>query len=437
MAKKIYVLDTNVYLSDHNAINMFKTNDIVIPLKVLEEIDKHKKRQDSVGANARQTIRILDTLREGGNLHDGVKIGKGKGTLSVKGYDKVVLPEDLSLSDPDNQILATALTLIRDHSERDVIVVSQDINMRVKCDSLKVTVENYETNQVVDNAEEIYTGTAELTVDDEVVDAFYAGAPLVLSEQDAKLFPNQYVTLISSANPSKTALARFKNHTEPLVKVKQFREGIWEVKARNREQQMAIDALMNEDIKVVSIVGNAGCGKTVLATACGLKQVLDGDAKYKKLIVARPVQPMGRDLGFLPGTMEEKLLPWLAPIQDNLEALLGNDKEHLRMLVEEGTIEMEAISYIRGRSISNAFILIDEAQNLSVHEIKTILTRVGENTKIVLTGDVNQIDVLYLDASTNGLTHAVEKFKPYDISGHITLIKGERSAVATLAANVL
>jgi len=437
MSKKIYVLDTNVYLSDHNAINMFKTHDIVIPLKVLEEIDKHKKRQDSVGSNARQTIRVLDGLREGGNLHDGVRIGKGKGLLSVKSFDKAVLPEDLSLSDPDNQILATALTLVRDNPERDVIVVSQDINMRVKCDSLKVTVENYETNQVVDSAEEIYTGTAELTVDDEVIDAFYAGAPLVLSEQDAKLFPNQYVTLISSVSPSKTALARFKNHSEPLTKVKQFREGIWEVKARNREQQMAIDALMNEDIKVVSIVGNAGCGKTVLATACGLKQVLDGDAKYKKLIVARPVQPMGRDLGFLPGTMEEKLLPWLAPIQDNLEALLGNDKEHLRMLIENGTIEMEAISYIRGRSISNAFILIDEAQNLSVHEIKTILTRVGENTKIVLTGDVNQIDVLYLDASTNGLTHAVEKFKPYDISGHITLIKGERSAVASLAAQVL
>jgi len=172
MSKKIYVLDTNVYLSDHNAINMFKPHDIVIPLKVLEEIDKHKKRQDSVGSNARQTIRVLDGLREGGNLHDGVRIGKGKGLLSVKSFDKAVLPEDLSLSDPDNQILATALTLVRDNPERDVIVVSQDINMRVKCDSLKVTVENYETNQVVDSAEEIYTGTAELTVDDEVIDAF-------------------------------------------------------------------------------------------------------------------------------------------------------------------------------------------------------------------------------------------------------------------------
>lgn len=437
MSKKIYVIDTNVFLSDHNAIHAFKGNDIVIPLKVLEEIDKHKKRQDVVGANARQTIRILDALREGGNLHDGLKIGKGKGNLSVKSFDKETLPQDLSLSDPDNQILATALTLIKENPDKKVILVSQDINMRVKCDSLNVPVENYETNQVVDNAEEIYTGTAELTVDDEVIDAFYAGAPLVLSEQDAKLFANQYVTLVSSANPSKTALARFKNHQEPLVKVKQFRDGVWGVKARNREQQLALDVLMNDDIKVVSILGQAGCGKTLMAIAAGLQQVLDDGAKYKKLIVARPVQPMGRDIGFLPGTVEEKLLPWLAPIQDNLEALMNNDKEHLKMLIDEGTIELEALTYIRGRSISNAYILIDESQNLSVHEIKTILTRVGENTKIVLTGDVKQIDVLYLDASTNGLTHAVEKFKQYDIAGHISLVKGERSAVASLAADIL
>jgi PhoH-like ATPase len=437
MSKKIYVIDTNVFLSDHNAIHAFKGNDIVIPLKVLEEIDKHKKRQDAVGANARQTIRILDALREGGNLHDGLKIGKGKGNVSVKSFDKETLPQDLSLSDPDNQILATALTLIKENPDKKVILVSQDINMRVKCDSLSVPVENYETNQVVDNAEEIYTGTAELVVDDEVIDAFYAGAPLVLSEQDAKLFTNQYVTLVSSANPSKTALARFKSHQEPLVKVKQFRDGVWGVKARNREQQLALDVLMNDDIKVVSILGQAGCGKTLMAIAAGLQQVLDDGAKYKKLIVARPVQPMGRDIGFLPGTVEEKLLPWLAPIQDNLEALMNNDKEHLKMLIEDGTIELEALTYIRGRSISNAYILIDESQNLSVHEIKTILTRVGENTKIVLTGDVKQIDVLYLDASTNGLTHAVEKFKPYDIAGHISLVKGERSAVASLAAEIL
>lgn len=437
MSKKIYVIDTNVFLSDHNAIQAFKGNDIVIPLKVLEEIDKHKKRQDAVGANARQTIRILDALREGGNLHDGVRIGKNKGTLSVKSFDKDTLPQDLSLTDPDNQILATVLTLIKENLDRKIILVSQDINMRVKCDSLGVPVENYETNQVVDNAEEIYTGTSELVVDDEVIDAFYAGAPLVLSEQDAKLFANQYVTLISSANPSKTALARFKSHQEPLVKVKQFRDGVWGVKARNREQQLALDVLMNNDIKVVSILGQAGCGKTLMAIAAGLQQVLDDGAKYKKLIVARPVQPMGRDIGFLPGNVEEKLLPWLAPIQDNLEALMNNDKEHLKMLIEEGTIELEALTYIRGRSISNAYILIDESQNLSVHEIKTILTRVGENTKIVLTGDVKQIDVLYLDASTNGLTHAVEKFKPYEIAGHISLIKGERSAVASLAADIL
>jgi PhoH-like ATPase len=208
------------------------------------------------------------------------------------------------------------------------------------------------------------------------------------------------------------------------------------VRAKNKEQQFALDMLMDNEIKIVSLVGKAGCGKTLLALAAGLKQILD-ERTYKKLIVSRPVQPMGRDIGFLPGTLEEKMMPWIAPIQDNLEFLMGDNKESLRELQELGTIEVEALTFIRGRSIANAFIIIDEAQNLSIHELKTIITRVGEGTKIILTGDIEQIDSAFLDATNNGLTYAVEKFKPYELAGHVSLQKGERSAVATLAAQVL
>jgi len=436
MSKKIYVLDTNVLLSDFNALYAFKNNDVVIPLKVLEEIDKHKKRQDGVGANARQVIRELDKLREKGSLVQGAKLGGRKGVLTVRGYGNAKLPPDMSISEPDNQILATVLACFSEQTTAPVVLVSQDINVRVKADALGIAAEDYTTNQIVDKAEEVYTGFAQHLVDDAIIDRFYAGEKLSLEEKDIKLHPNQYVMLVSNANEKKTALARFKNYNHPLSKVRDFKEGIWDVRAKNKEQQFALDLLMNDEIKIVSLVGRAGCGKTLIALAAGLKQILD-DKTYKKLIVSRPVQPMGRDIGFLPGTLEEKMMPWIAPIQDNLEFLMGDDKEHMKTLQELGTIEIEALTFIRGRSISNAFIIIDEAQNLTMHELKTIITRVGEGTKIVLTGDIDQIDSAFLDATNNGLTYAVEKFKPYELAGHISLIKGERSAVASLAAQVL
>jgi PhoH-like ATPase len=436
MSKKIYVLDTNVLLSDFNALYAFKNNDLVIPLKVLEEIDKHKKRQDGVGANARQVIRELDKLREKGNLSEGVKLGARKGTLAAKSYGDYRLPSDMSMEDPDNQILATVLNCSASNKDTPVVIVSQDINVRVKADALGLTAEDYTTNQIVDKAEEVYTGFVQHLVDDAIIDRFYSGEKLSLEEKDIKLHPNQYVMLVSNANEKKTALARFKNYNHPLSKVKEYKEGIWDVRPKNKEQQFAFDLLMDQDVKIVSLVGRAGCGKTLIALAAGLKQILD-DATYKKLIVSRPVQPMGRDIGFLPGTLEEKMMPWIAPIQDNLEFLMGDDKEHMKMLQEQGTIEIEALTFIRGRSISNAFIIIDEAQNLTMHELKTIITRVGEGTKIILTGDIDQIDSAFLDATNNGLTYAVEKFKPYELAGHISLQKGERSAVATLAAQVL
>jgi len=438
MAKKTYVLDTSALLTDSDCINTgFGNNDILIPLKVLEELDKHKKRQDLVGANSRTVIRILDALRSKGSLYEGIRLGKGKGILKVKGYDHLMhFPEGLDLTIPDHQILAVAL------SEKEigakVIVVSNDINMRVICDSIGMESEDMNPEKVVESSSSLFTGFADVIVDDEFIDRFYENENLILPEQKEKLFANQYLMLTSSLNNKKTALAKFVAPNLPLARLAAFgKKGINGIKARNKEQSFALDLLMNPEIPLVSIVGKAGCGKTMLAIAAGLEQTIGIDNKYSRLIVSRPVQPMGKDIGFLPGTLEEKMSPWLRPIQDNLQFLMGNDKITLDMYMQKGVIEVEAITYIRGRSISNAYIIIDEAQNLSMHEIKTIITRVGENSKVVLTGDIEQIDNVYVDELTNGLTYVAEKFKPYDLAGHITLMTGERSRVATLASKIL
>jgi len=435
--KKIYVFDTSVFLTNFNCIYSYENNDIVIPLKVLDEIDGHKKRQDGVGVNARNTIRILDALREKGNLHKGVKLEEEYGVVSVRDYNPDDLPPGFDLSCADNQIIGTAITEKKKYSRKSVVVVSRDINMRVKCDALGIPCEDYSVDQLVDSTEDIYTGLTRHLVDDEIIDRFYSGDEIFLEEEDVKLYPNQYVMLISNFNEKKTALARFMNYSSPLARISERRNGTWGLRPRNKEQSFAIDLLMDPSIQVITMIGKAGCGKTLLAIAAGLEQTLENDKIYKKLVVSRPIQPLGNDIGFLPGTLEDKMSPWLMPIQDNLEFLFGSDKTTLEMLFENGTIEMEALTYIRGRSISNAFIIIDEAQNLSLHELKTIITRVGEGTKIILTGDVEQIDNVYLDATTNGLSYAIERFKDQELAGHITLIKGERSKVATLAAKIL
>ena len=441
MAKKKYVIDTSVYLTEHQSINEFGIHDIIVPLKVLEEIDNHKKRQDTVGANARGIIRTLDTLRERGNLHKGVRLAKGHGIVSVKGYETGHLPPDLSPEQADHIIIATALTEKANNPNRKVIVVTRDINMRVICDSLGLLCEDYNSAQLVDSPDRIYSGFAEVLVDDHLVDSFYNKEPVYLDEkQYKKLYPNQFVMLISEANEKKTALSKYINSNTKLQEVVQYKKNsVWGVRSRNKEQLFALNLLMDPNIPIVSLVGKAGSGKTLLATAAGLQQVMeqDNEPTYKRLIISRPVQPLGNDIGFLPGTMQEKMAPWLMPIQDNLQFLMGDDKSTLEMYVDKGIIEIEALTYIRGRSISNAFIIIDEAQNLTTHEIKTIITRVGEGTKIVFTGDIDQIDNVYVDATTNGLTYAIEKIKDYDVAGHVTLQRGERSKVATLGANIL
>ena len=433
--KKIYVIDTSVYLTDASSIYSFDNHDIVIPLKVLEEIDKHKKRQDGVGSNARRIIRILDELRAKGNLQKGVRIEKGKGILRVKGYHPLTeLPSDLNPNIPDNIIIGAALTEGIENPTRKIIVVSKDVNMRVICDSVGIVAEDYRAEKVLDKDSELYSGFMSVPVDDQTIDQFYAGEDIFL--EDVSPYANEYIMLVSNANEKKSALARYINPHVPLMKVTEFRDGIWGVRARNKEQSFALDILMNPEVPIVSLVGRAGCGKTLCAIAAGMEQCL-GSKEYSKLIVSRPVQPMGKDIGFLPGTLEEKMMPWLAPIRDNLEFLMSGDKNMLEMYFEKGLIEIEALTYIRGRSISNAFIIIDEAQNLTSHELKTIITRVGEGTKIVLTGDIEQIDNAYIDQTSNGLTYAVEKFKSFDLSGHVTLRRGERSKVASLAAKIL
>ena len=436
--KKIYVIDTSVYLTDASSIYGFGNHDIVIPLKVLEEIDKHKKRQDGVGANARRIIRILDELRAKGHLQKGVRIAKGKGILRVKGYHPLTeLPSDLNPNLADNIIIGAALTEGMENPGRKITVVSKDVHMRVICDSVGVVAEDFKAEKVLDKDSELYSGFASVPVDDQTIDQFYAGEDVFL-EEGTEAYANEFIMLVSNANEKKSALARYINPHVPLEKVHEYKDGIWGVRARNKEQSFALDILMNPDIPIVSLVGRAGCGKTLCAIAAGMEQCLGAEkGGYKKLIVSRPVQPMGKDIGFLPGTLEEKMMPWLAPIRDNLEFLMGGDKNMLDMYFEKGLIEIEALTYIRGRSISNAFIIIDEAQNLTSHELKTIITRVGEGTKVVLTGDIEQIDNAYIDQTSNGLTYAVEKFKSYGLSGHVTLRRGERSKVATLAAKIL
>ena len=433
---KTLILDTNVFLTEAQALFSFGDNNIAIPTIVLDEIDKHKHRQDTAGYNARSMNRILDSLRAHGSLMSGVPLGEDKGKVFVAHYDPRYMPAGMEAEDSDNKIMAIALRLKL--SGHEVTVISRDLNMRVKCDSFGLACEDYLPQQVIKSSDKLFDGATSLSVSTDMIDRFYEDQEILLPDQGEILYPNQYIILTDEGNLKKSALCRFVNYSTPLKKVNSYKD-IWGLSANNTEQKYAMDLLFDPSVQVVSLTGQAGTGKTLLAAACGLEQVLHTpktQGGYDKLIITRPVQPLGRDIGFLPGTIEEKMMPWIAPLRDNLEYLFG-DKTALDMQMEQGTIEIEAMTYIRGRSISNAFMIVDEAQNLTAHELKTIITRVGHGTKLVLTGDIQQIDNSYVDSISNGLTYAVEKFKGYDISGHITLYKGERSKLATLAAEIL
>ena len=430
------ILDTNVYLTEAKSIFSFGKSDIAIPTIVLDEIDKHKHRQDTAGLNARTMNRTLDGLRSKGSLFSGVSLGRGKGKVFAAQYDPRYMPAGMETGDSDNKIIAVALRLKLDG--HNVAIISRDLNMRVKSDSFGIECFDYQPQQAVKSVDSLYEGASTVDVSTSLIDDFYAGQEVFLPPQKIKLFPNHFLVLKSEEDSQKTAICRFKSYEEPLRKVFTYKD-IWGLSANNKEQKYAMDLLFDKNVHILSLTGKAGTGKTLIAAACGLEQVLHSTRSqggYDKLIITRPVQPMGRDIGFLPGTLEEKMMPWIAPLRDNLEYLFG-DKTALDIQMEQGVVEIEAMTYIRGRSISNAFMIVDEAQNLTTHELKTIITRVGHGTKLILTGDVQQIDNSYVDAVSNGLTYAVEKFKTYDISGHVTLHKGERSKLATLAAEIL
>ena len=435
---KHFVLDTNVLIHDPRALLSFADNEVVIPIFVIEEIDQFKKEASERGRNAREVARMLDGLRTGGaRLSDGAALPSG-GRLRVASAARAV-PTTLRESQiADHLILMVALDVRDINKNEPTIFVTMDVNLRIRADSLGLTSMDFEAERI--DLDELYTGMTELVVSGADVDTFYTQNTVDLAE--ANLKSNQYVLLRDRDNGSHSALGRFDATTKKLVPLKKLRESVWGIRPRNKEQHCALDLLLSDDIKLVTLIGKAGTGKTMLALAAGLQKVVE-DQVYSKMLVSRPIFPLGRDVGFLPGDLEQKLNPWMQPIYDNVEFLMGLSKTERKNgrsyqeLIDLGYIEIEPLTYIRGRSIPNQFIIVDEAQNLTPHEVKTIITRVGEATKVVLTGDPYQIDNPYVDATSNGLTTVVEKFKGHPVAGHVTLSKGERSALAELASNVL
>ncbi|RAV19769.1 PhoH family protein [Paenibacillus contaminans] len=442
--KKIFVLDTNVLLQDPNAVFAFGENEVIIPSIVLEEMDSKKRLADEIGRNARYVSRLLDGFRAQGRLQDGVALENG-GTIKVElNHRSFVKMQDVfGEITNDNRILAVALNYHTEEQEKpepkDVVLVSKDTLVRIKADVLGLTAQDYMNDRIV-SPTDMYTGCITLRVHPAVIDEFYSFRFLSVNslQLSFKLRPHEFVILKDEMGTSKSALLKVNGDGRKLEPLYLSNEAVWGITARNAQQRMALELLLNDEIPLVTMSGKAGTGKTLLALAAGLYKIED-EHKYKKLLIARPVVPMGKDIGYLPGEKEEKLRPWMQPIYDNLEFLFDTKKpgDIEKVLAGLGSIQVEALTYIRGRSIPGQFIIIDEAQNLSRHEVKTIVSRVGEGSKIVLMGDPEQIDHPYLDASSNGLTYVVERFKDEAISGHIMLERGERSRLAQLAADLL
>ncbi len=437
---KIFVLDTNVLLHDYKCIYNFQDNDIVIPIVALEELDKFKKGNDTLNFNARECTRELDELIGKADPIKGIPIGKGHGKLYLALGQKY--PDSMKVSFPeataDHRILAIAERVRKDNPDRKVVVVSKDINLRVKAKSLGIAAEDYTTDKV-QNIEVIYKGIDTIdNVDPELINKIYqdrAGVSVDEFKFSREIFAHEYLIL---KGDNKSALTHYDPFERRINLVEKRR--IYGIEPRNAEQALALDALMRPEINLISLTGKAGTGKTLLAVAAALQQA----GTYEQIFVARPIIPLtNQDLGFLPGDVKEKIGPYMMPLFDNLGVIKhqfgANSKEVHKIdeMLKDERLVITPLAYIRGRSLSNAFFIIDEAQNLTPHEVKTIVTRAGENVKIVFTGDIQQIDSPYLDSTSNGLSYLTDKMKGQNLFAHMNLVKGERSALAELASDLL
>ena len=438
MAKKYFVLDTNVLLHDPAALTAFADNEVVLPFQVIEELDKFKKGSDETSQHARHVIRALDRLRVKGRLIEGVPIDETGGTLRVVLEDDVPDHPNFHKGNPDDRIIGVAYRLMNEG--KPTTFISKDINARIKSDALGIRTMDYEKHKV--DFGHIYLGHREMQADRRTLERLLEDKAIDPPAPD--LHPNEFVLLTDAADPAHTAIGRYDSHQKKLVALRYGANTYQNVSARNPQQQMAIELLMLDQVRLVTLLGPAGTGKTLLAVACGMQKVI-AEHTYEKLLVSRPIIPFGQDIGYLPGAKEEKLYQWMQPIFDNLAYILrtrktggnGGMDERIQDLIDSGSVELEALTYIRGRSIPDQFIILDEAQNLTPREIKTVVSRVGEDSKLVLTGDPSQIDNPYLDSSSNGLSYAAERMKGLDLAGHVMLQTSERSELASLAAQRL
>lgn len=432
--KKNYVLDTNVLIHDPRSIFQFEDNNLYIPIYVLEELDKLKTEQSLRGKNSREACKIIDKFRQQGSLPNGVKNNDGI-LFTYIPKERKSLEVALDTRSMDNNILQCAFEIKNNDQNIKTILITMDVNLRIRAASVGIPTESYEGQAVESNK---ITGHIEIDIEEGGIDEFYQNSGLRV--EDKRLYDNICVTLKEPYG--RTGLGRYSESEKEIIPIRNFKEGIMSIKPKNREQQFALDLLLDDNVKLVSLTGIAGSGKTLLSSAVGLQKVMQEQA-YNRFLISKPIVPVGgKDLGYLPGTIEEKMNPWVQPIFDNLDMLMmsgGGKRKGFNFddILNEEIIKIEPLSYVRGRSFSKQFILIDEAQNLNNHELKTIITRCGEGTKIVLTGDPDQVDSPYMNKTNNGLSVAIEKLHGNPLVGHLTLTKGERSKLANLAAERL
>tara|TARA_X000001382_G_scaffold104201_1_gene79214 strand:- start:932 stop:2272 length:1341 start_codon:yes stop_codon:yes gene_type:complete len=442
--RKLFVIDTNVLLYDKHSIHSFPGNDVIIPIIVLDELDRFKEKSGVIGESARYVNRYLDELRSKGDLHEGILIEEIDQTIKVELGGEEKIPKFLDANSSDNKIISCALSIKNSNSGKKLVVVTKDINFRVKCDALGLSAEDYYRDKVLESDDQMYRGYLDIEVDSkEIIDKLYSNDLTEDEERylredisdyiDRDFYENEFLCITHNKNSFLGAykqgkIVRLKNE-------KEFKSSM-SVTSKNREQLYAMNALMDESVDLVTITGLAGSGKTFITLMAAMAGLTSGD--YDRIVITRNVQPVGKDIGFLPGDLNDKMMPWMSPIMDNFRhAFKDKDLGYFEMMLKKGTLEIAPLSYMRGRTFSNTFLIFDEAQNATIHEIKTVVTRIGENSKIVLLGDTDQIDTPYIDSLSNGLTIIAEKFKNEHVAAHVKLKKGERSYLSAIAAKII